>query len=100
MQSGTNQPNSILVKKDQPAQSFSFLDVSYYELLSSEINENQMVFSFFWVFCASLLNQVEHTWLKSLLYICNYERTKILFVEEILTQNFNTKDLVKFLEKR
>jgi hypothetical protein len=30
-----------------------------------------MVFSFFWVFCTSLTNQVDHTWLKSQLHICN-----------------------------
>jgi hypothetical protein len=34
---------------------------------------------FSWVFCALLLNQVEHTWLKSQLHICDYEWIKILF---------------------
>jgi hypothetical protein len=29
-----------------------------------------MVFSFFWDFCTSLLNQVEHTWLKSQVVAC------------------------------
>jgi hypothetical protein len=32
-----------------------------------------MRFCIFWVFCASLPNQVEHTVLKSQLHICNYE---------------------------
>ena len=35
---------------------------------------------FFWVFCNSLPNQVEHTWLKLQLYICNYEWARVLFV--------------------
>jgi hypothetical protein len=39
-----------------------------------------MVFSFFWVFCSSLPNQVEHTCLKLQLYICKYEWTRIIFV--------------------
>jgi hypothetical protein len=41
-----------------------------------------MVFSFFWIFCTSLLNQVEHTWLKPQLHICNYEWAEILFVDK------------------
>jgi hypothetical protein len=56
-------------------------------------------FFFFLVFCNSLPNQVEQTWLKSQLHICNYEWAKILFVDGVLTQNFNIVDLVKFLEK-
>jgi hypothetical protein len=58
-----------------------------------------MVFSFFWVFCNSLLNQVEYIWLKSQLHVCNYEWVKIIFVDGVLTQNFNTNDIVKFREK-
>jgi hypothetical protein len=41
-----------------------------------------MVFSFLWVFCTSLPNQVEHPWHKSQLHIYNYEWAKILFVDE------------------
>jgi hypothetical protein len=55
-----------------------------------------MVFSFFWVFCTSLPNQVEHTCLKFQLQICKY---RIIFVDGVLTPNFNTMDLVKVLEK-
>jgi hypothetical protein len=40
-----------------------------------------MVFSFFWVFCTSLLNQVEHTCLKFQLQICKYEWPRIIFVD-------------------
>jgi hypothetical protein len=58
-----------------------------------------MVFSFSWIFCTSLSKHIEHTWLKSQLHICNYEWAKILFVDGVLTQNFNIVDLVKFLEK-
>jgi hypothetical protein len=58
-----------------------------------------MVFSSFWVFCTSLPNQVEHTWLKSQLHIRSYEWAKILFVDGVLTQNFNIVDIVKFLRK-
>jgi hypothetical protein len=39
-----------------------------------------MVSSLFWVFCTSLPNQVEHTWLKYQFHICNYECAKILFI--------------------
>jgi hypothetical protein len=41
-----------------------------------------MVFSLFWIFCTSLPNQVEHTWLKSQPHICNHEGAIILFVDE------------------
>jgi hypothetical protein len=41
-----------------------------------------MVFSYFWVFCTSLPNQVEHTCLKFQLQICKYEWVRILFVDE------------------
>jgi hypothetical protein len=41
-----------------------------------------MVFSFFWVFCTSLPNQVEHTWFKLQLQICKYEWVRIIFVDE------------------
>jgi hypothetical protein len=58
-----------------------------------------MVLSFSWVFCTSLPNQVEHTWLKSQLYVWNYEWAWIIFVDGVLTQNFNIVDLVKFLER-
>jgi hypothetical protein len=40
-----------------------------------------MVFSFFWVFYTSLLNEVEHTWLKFQLHICNSE-LNYFFVNE------------------
>ena len=38
-----------------------------------------MVFSFFWVFCTSPLNQVEHTCLKFQLHIYKYEWARIIF---------------------
>jgi hypothetical protein len=41
-----------------------------------------MVFFFFGIFRTSLPNQVEHTWLKSQLHICNYEWAKINFVDK------------------
>jgi hypothetical protein len=56
-------------------------------------------FSFFWVFCTSLPNQVEHTCLKFQLQICTYEWARIIFVDRVLTPNLNTMDLVKVLEK-
>jgi hypothetical protein len=59
-----------------------------------------MVFSFFGVFCTSLLNQVEHTWLKSQFHICNYGELEFFLLTRILTQNLNIVDLVKFLEKK
>jgi hypothetical protein len=40
-----------------------------------------MVFIFIRIFCTSLPNQVEHTWLKSQLHLCNYEWGRILFVD-------------------
>jgi hypothetical protein len=40
-----------------------------------------MVFSFSWVFCSSLPNQVEHTCLKLQLQICKYEWVRIIFVD-------------------
>jgi hypothetical protein len=39
-----------------------------------------MVFSSFWIFCASLPNQVEHTWFNSQLHICKYEWARIIFL--------------------
>jgi ABC-type uncharacterized transport system fused permease/ATPase subunit len=60
-----------------------FLGRFYSELLHSKIHENWMVFFFLWVFCTSLPNQVEHTWLKSQLYI-KYKWVRILFVDERL----------------
>jgi hypothetical protein len=59
-----------------------------------------MVFSFFWVFCTSLPNQVEHTCLKFQFQICKYECARIIFVDGVLTPNFNTMDLVKIVEKK
>jgi hypothetical protein len=41
-----------------------------------------MVLFFFWVFCTSLPNQVEHTWLKSELHICNHEWARFYLVDE------------------
>jgi hypothetical protein len=40
-----------------------------------------MVFSYFWVFCISLPNQVEHTCLKFQLQICKHEWAWINFVD-------------------
>jgi hypothetical protein len=40
-----------------------------------------MLFSFFWVFCTSLPNQIEHTCLKFQLQICKYEWARIIFVD-------------------
>jgi hypothetical protein len=40
-----------------------------------------MVFSFFWVYCTSLPNQVEHICLKFQLQICKYEWARIIFVD-------------------
>jgi hypothetical protein len=56
----------------QTSKSFFLGDFSY-ERLYSKINENYRVFSFLGIFCTSLPNQVEHTWLKSQLCICNHE---------------------------
>jgi hypothetical protein len=39
-----------------------------------------MVFFFFWVFCTSLPNQVEHTRIKFQLQICKYEWARIQIV--------------------
>jgi hypothetical protein len=57
-----------------------------------------MVLCFFWVFCTSLPNQVEQhgSNLNSMFVIIS---KLIFFVDGVLTQNFNTMDLVKFLEK-
>jgi hypothetical protein len=52
-----------------------------------------MVFSFLGVFCNSLPNQVEHTWLKLM------SELEFFWLIGVLTQNFNTLDLAKFLEK-
>jgi hypothetical protein len=59
-----------------------------------------MAFSFFWVFCNSLPNQVQHTWLKSHLYICNYECTKILFVDEGLDSKLQQSEPYKISLKK
>ena len=56
-------------------------------------------FFFFLDFCTSHLNQAEYTWLKFQLYISEYEWAKILLLTRVLPQNFNTIDLVNFLEK-
>src|SRR5450759_2402944 len=58
-----------------------------------------MVFSFFWVFCTSLPNQVKHTCPKFQLQIFKYELARIILLMGVLTPNFNTMDLVKILEK-
>jgi hypothetical protein len=47
-----------------------------------------MVFSFFWVFCTSLPNQVEHIWLKFQLHICKYDWARIIFVNGGLDSKF------------
>jgi hypothetical protein len=46
-----------------------------------------MVFSFLGVFCNSLPNQVEHTWLKLM------SELEFFWLIGVLTQNFNTMDL-------
>jgi hypothetical protein len=38
-------------------------------------------------FCTSLPNQIEHTWLKSQVYVCKHEWPRILFVDGVLTKN-------------
>jgi hypothetical protein len=40
-----------------------------------------MVLHFFWVFCTSLPNQVEHTCIKFQLQICKYKCGRIIFVD-------------------
>jgi hypothetical protein len=45
-----------------------------------------MVFSFFGSFASHF--QIEHTWLKSLFHICNYEWAKIPFVDGGLDSKF------------
>jgi hypothetical protein len=54
---------------------------------------------FFWVFCNSLPNQVEQTSLKSQLHIVIMSELKFFLLMGVLIQNFNTVDLIKFLEK-
>jgi hypothetical protein len=58
-----------------------------------------MLFSFFWVFCNSLPNQVgtHDSSFNSIFAIMS--ELKFFFLMGVLTQNFNTMDLVKFLEK-
>jgi hypothetical protein len=46
----------------------------------SKINANYMLFSLFSVFCTSVPNTIEHTWLKSSVCNCIYEWGKIIFV--------------------
>jgi hypothetical protein len=58
-----------------------------------------MVFSFFWVFCASLPNQVEHTCLKFNLRFASMSELELFLLTGVLTPNFNTMDIVKILEK-
>jgi hypothetical protein len=58
-----------------------------------------MVFSFFWVFCISLPNQVEHTCLKFQLQFVSMSELELFLLMGVLTPNFNTMDLIKFLEK-
>jgi hypothetical protein len=58
-----------------------------------------MVFSFFWVFCTSLPNQVEHACLRFQLQICKYEWARIIFVDGDLDSKLQHYDLVKILEK-
>jgi hypothetical protein len=60
-----------------------------------------MVFSFFLVFFTLLPNQVEYTWLKSQLHVCNYELAKILFVDRGLDSKLQHcgMEFVKFVEK-
>jgi hypothetical protein len=57
-----------------------------------------MVLPFFWVFCASLPNQVEHICLKFQLQICKYEWARIIFVDRGLDSKLQ-HNLVKIIEK-
>jgi hypothetical protein len=55
---------------------------------------------FFWVFCTSLPNQVEQTWLISLnSRFVSMSELESFLLTGVLTPNFNTVDLVKILEK-
>jgi hypothetical protein len=58
-----------------------------------------MVFSFFWVFCTSLPNQVEHTWLNFNSRFISMSELELFLLMGVLTPNYNTMDLVKILEK-
>jgi hypothetical protein len=58
-----------------------------------------MVSSFFWVFCTSLPNQVEHTCLNFNSRFVSMSELELFLLTGVLTPNFNTMDLVKFLEK-
>ena len=58
-----------------------------------------MVFSFFWVFCTSPLNQVSiHASNFNSIFISMSE-LELFLLTGVLTPNFNTMDLVKILEK-
>jgi hypothetical protein len=58
-----------------------------------------MLFSFLWVFCTSLLNQVEHTCLKFQLQICKYEWARIIFVDGGLDSKLQHYGPVQIIEK-
>jgi hypothetical protein len=59
-------------------QRFSFLEgLLYSELLHFKIYENPVVFLIFWIFCSSLLNQVEH--LYKILFVVGIFKTSTLW---------------------
>jgi hypothetical protein len=58
-----------------------------------------MVFFIIWVFWKSLLNQVEHTWLKIHPYICEYEWARICFLDKGLASKPQHHRIWIFFEK-
>jgi hypothetical protein len=55
--------------------------------------------SFFRLFCKSLLNQVEHTWLSSTFRFVSMSGLEFFLLIGILIQYSNMVELKKFLEK-
>jgi hypothetical protein len=58
-----------------------------------------MVFSFFWIFCTSLPNQVEYASNFNSKFVSMSE-LELFLLTGVLTPNFNTMDLVKILAKK
>jgi hypothetical protein len=58
-----------------------------------------MVFSFFWVFCASLPNQESIHASNFISRFVSMNELELFLLTGVLTPNFNTMDLVKILEK-
>ena len=82
-------------------QSFVFsLGVLYYELLYSKINGNLVLFSLFWVFAAHFQSKLSThgSNLNSIFVILS--ELEFFLLTRVLTENFNTMDLVKSLEKK